>query len=308
MDETFWTRWTLTDRPLYAVVDWWKLFETAQTRNVKKATWFACPNKLEGKGRRILLRRENGEQLFCAFIHTLEIASLCPVRGILADKHGPLDAYDLADKSHVSPATFEDMLSAVSHVPLTWLRRFETACTDSTLSAVYECIGYIEKAPKSGVNSRTSVEAYTLAKRLLDSLDRKPITSTSKTWAPWIQRLLNKDVKPEEIARAIDWLAGPNKTNNASFAVQCGRSLFEKWDRIIPIMARGGAHPLAKPSPRATFERYLNEIILETKKRPRDERESYLSSCEDKYRDVPRIGGRTVVQRARVVLQQSEAI
>lgn len=71
------------------------------------------------------------------------------------------------------------------------------------------------------------------------------------------------------------------------------------WDKVGKIP---GQTP-RKVSNAATFERVLNEIVLECGKRPEDERHDYLMSCKDKYRDIPKVGGKSVVTRAMEVLR-----
>jgi hypothetical protein len=50
--------------------------------------------------------------------------------------------------------------------------------------------------------------------------------------------LLKRDITPERITEAVDWLTGPNMSAEYRFDVLSGDALLKKWDRIVTAMNR----------------------------------------------------------------------
>ena len=108
---------------VYRIKDWDKHFEVAQSRRRAdaKSTWVAIPNKHDGKGYRRMMRQENGPQLFAAWVLIVQVASKCPIRGVLSDEDGPLNADDLELKTDCPAVTFKDALQLLASPEVGWI-------------------------------------------------------------------------------------------------------------------------------------------------------------------------------------------
>lgn len=71
----------------------------------------------------------------------------------------------------------------------------------------------------------------------------------------------------------------------------------ETWE-----MDEGDEQPKG-PSARAVFERYLNEIISNARNVPPAERGSWMRALRDKYKDVPKVAGVHVADRAKKLIK-----
>lgn len=107
---------------IYSIKNWGKLFETAETRKLKRLTWVPVPNKHDGKGYRRILRLQDGPLVYAAWVLVLQVASKCPTRGVLADDDGPLTAEDIADKTGYPVRYFEIALKALARKEIGWLK------------------------------------------------------------------------------------------------------------------------------------------------------------------------------------------
>jgi len=105
----------------YRIRNWNNLFETAETRKLKRLTWVPIPNKHDGKGYRRLLRLQDGPLLYAAWLLLVQVASKCPIRGLLADDDGPLNAVDLSDKTDYPADYFEKAFKALVRPEIGWL-------------------------------------------------------------------------------------------------------------------------------------------------------------------------------------------
>lgn len=109
-------------KPVYSIRDWDNHFEVAQSRKVNKAlSWVGIPCKHDGKSFRRLMMMEQGLEVFAAWILIVQVAAKCPVRGVLADADGPLDACDMAIKTGAPQAKFEEALKVLSDNRIGWL-------------------------------------------------------------------------------------------------------------------------------------------------------------------------------------------
>lgn len=109
--------------PTYRVKNWNEHFEIAQSRKCQgmKMSWFACPNKHDGKGYRRLVKHPEFGNIFAAWILIVEIASKQKVRGTLADSDGPLTAEDLKDCTGLPKKWFELAFETLSDSKIGWL-------------------------------------------------------------------------------------------------------------------------------------------------------------------------------------------
>lgn len=106
---------------MYRIKDWAKNFENAETRKYKHVRWVPIPNKHDGKGYRRLAKHERAVEIFCGWNLLLQVASKCPVRGVLADDDGPLSPEDLADMTGFPEAIFAIALEALSAEKIGWI-------------------------------------------------------------------------------------------------------------------------------------------------------------------------------------------
>lgn len=99
----------------YAIRNWEKRFENHDTRKrCKNMAWVKIPNKHDGKGWRRLVKIPGASSIFGAFIAAVEVASKMPVRGVLEDEDGPLDAEDLEMKTGLPAEDFQRMFDVLS--------------------------------------------------------------------------------------------------------------------------------------------------------------------------------------------------
>ncbi|NQV29234.1 MAG: hypothetical protein HQ518_33180 [Rhodopirellula sp.] len=100
---------------------WDELFENAQSRKTGRLSWVPVPNKHDGKSYRRLMALPNGPAIYGAWILTLQVASKCPERGVLADADGPLTAEDLAVKTDCPEALFDEVFAELMSEKIPWL-------------------------------------------------------------------------------------------------------------------------------------------------------------------------------------------
>lgn len=107
----------------YRVKDWGRHYEVGESLRTKSITWLPLRNKHDGRGFRRIARLPNCDAVFCGFVLILELASKCPIRGVLADEDGPMTAEDMSIKTGFGADTFEAALSVLSDPDLgiNWL-------------------------------------------------------------------------------------------------------------------------------------------------------------------------------------------
>lgn len=113
------------DRPTYSIKDWETWFENHESRKVRVTRWVPVPNKHDGKSYRRISRDPKAVEIFCAWNLIIQVASKMPVRGVLVDLDGPLDADDLADKTNYPAEIFEAAFKVLTRSDIAWL-----ACTN----------------------------------------------------------------------------------------------------------------------------------------------------------------------------------
>lgn len=111
----------------YRIRDWGEHFETPDSKRYQSIKWISTPIKQDGKGRRRLVRRDNGAALFGAWNAMVQVAARCPERGVLADDDGPLDADDLEIITDLPAALFEELFDLLTDPAqrINWLDRVE---------------------------------------------------------------------------------------------------------------------------------------------------------------------------------------
>lgn len=110
------------ERPLYTIKAWERHYENAQSRKSKKShRWVAMPNKHDGKGFRRIMAMRDGAAIYGAWCLIVQIASKCPMRGVLADDDGPLDAEDMASKTGCPSSVFSRALEVLTSERVAWI-------------------------------------------------------------------------------------------------------------------------------------------------------------------------------------------
>ena len=102
-----------------------KLFETHETRKLKRLSWVPVPNKHDGKGYRRIIRLEDGPMIYAAWLLILQVASKCEPRWVLADSDGPITPRDLSDKTGFPERYFELAYKYLPSKEIGWLEDTE---------------------------------------------------------------------------------------------------------------------------------------------------------------------------------------
>ncbi len=124
-------------RLTYRIRDWDRHFENSQSRKYQSISWVAIPNKHDGKSFRRLMRRPDGCALYGCWVLIVQVASKCPVRGVLADVDGPLDAEDISLKCDAPTALVAEALAVLSAPEIGWLTTDPLpACSEQTGSTL----------------------------------------------------------------------------------------------------------------------------------------------------------------------------
>lgn len=79
------------------------------------------------------MSREDGPELYAAWIVIVQVAAKCSPRGTLADEHGPLTAEDVALKTKFPTAIISEALNFFSSRQIGWLLVAEWEPSGSTL-------------------------------------------------------------------------------------------------------------------------------------------------------------------------------
>jgi hypothetical protein len=107
---------------VYLIRDWDRHFEKAQSRKVSgPLDWVALPTKHDGKSYRRIMMLDDAHEVYGAWVLIVQVAAKCPVRGLLADEDGPLDASDLALKTGGNQSVFDKALTILASRQIGWL-------------------------------------------------------------------------------------------------------------------------------------------------------------------------------------------
>jgi hypothetical protein len=109
---------------VYRIRNWPEHFETAESRKIKGAlSWVAIPTKHDGRGYKRAARQRHGVEALCGWWSMLQVAAKMPVHGLLADRDGPLDADDIADKTNLPAKIYITALEVMSSDKIGWLEK-----------------------------------------------------------------------------------------------------------------------------------------------------------------------------------------
>ncbi len=114
-------------KKIYQIIDWDKHYENAKSRTIEACSRCYFPNKQDGLGYGRLLRMDNGEAMYGAFVATAMICSKQKKRqGYLTDTGEPsgypLSASDISIKTQFKEKTVQEMLEAVCLENIGWMR------------------------------------------------------------------------------------------------------------------------------------------------------------------------------------------
>lgn len=110
---------------VYRIRNWEQHFEVAQSKKAAKLRWVAFPNKHDGKSFRRLMRSDPSLALYGGWCATVQVASKCPVRGLLADGDGPLSVVDIADSIGCSTSAIQNAIDACLDATIGWIESTE---------------------------------------------------------------------------------------------------------------------------------------------------------------------------------------
>lgn len=88
----------MTQQQVYFIPSWKDDHETSdgRTKGLKVLSWVQLPTRTDGRDHRLLMGLPNGRRIYGVFALLLKLSGTLPVRGLLADEHGPMNIEDLA--------------------------------------------------------------------------------------------------------------------------------------------------------------------------------------------------------------------
>lgn len=110
------------------IVGWNTIYETHETRKLKRLSWVPIQNKHDGSGYRRIAAHERNCEIFTAWILMLELASKNKERGIL-----PQSAEDMAFKTGYPKDIFELAISVLSQPDINWIENGEIKAESTNL-------------------------------------------------------------------------------------------------------------------------------------------------------------------------------
>jgi hypothetical protein len=111
---------------VYRIKDWDTHFENNKSREREKCSFCCIPNKQDGLGYGMLMREENGEALYGAFVAVVLVCSKQKARSGWITADGlptgcPLSARQLSVKCQFKEATIQKMLEVISTNEIGWI-------------------------------------------------------------------------------------------------------------------------------------------------------------------------------------------
>lgn len=163
----------------YRIRNWSKLYEKAQSRDVKQISWVAIPNSHEGRGFIDLMARTDALEIFGCFVLILQVASKCPTRGLLLREDGPLTPLDCARICRSARIDiFEKAFQVLSSDPIKWIEKIETgsvpgACSSALSTTVQDSTVQKQQLPaeQPAADGRGSAEADLFGDRIPSSAE-----------------------------------------------------------------------------------------------------------------------------------------
>jgi hypothetical protein len=247
----------------YSIRNWSELYETAETRKLKRMIWVPVPNKHDGRGLRRLMRRDDGVEILGAWILILQVASKMPQRGLLEDQDGPLEPQDIADKTGADVLTITHALSVLSEQSIGWI------CCDSRMKSCDSRLewkgregNYMEgkgreAAAPPAVNITDEESGWT---RMMELWSSK--ASTVPSGIDW-QKALQYGWRPlshSDKLAAVDWL---HRNHGPFMGSPKGWLENRGWERV----ANPNAPTQQRERPKSATDLYLESKIAALKEK-----------------------------------------
>ncbi len=123
---------------VYRIRNFTEYFETSESRKRSgPMEWVKMRTKHDGRGFRRVTRLQNSVHALAGWYLILQVAAKMPVRGLLADLDGPLDADDLSDKTLIPKKAFQTALTSLCDEKIGWIEKLDwdsEATFDANLS------------------------------------------------------------------------------------------------------------------------------------------------------------------------------
>jgi hypothetical protein len=104
----------------YTIANWAETYETAETRKRKSLFWVLVPNAHDSLGFCSIMEREDGLEVFGAWVLILQVASKCSTRGSLTSSKGrPYSAAEIATITRAPVKSIQDALDVL--VGIGWI-------------------------------------------------------------------------------------------------------------------------------------------------------------------------------------------
>jgi hypothetical protein len=111
----------------YRIKDWSARYETNETRKLKSLSWVRLNNKMDGLAFRLLAKRPDAANLFCAWVLMLELASKSSPRGELKHNNLPLSPGEMGEITGFPGEIFESALSFLSDAKIGWIEQISAS-------------------------------------------------------------------------------------------------------------------------------------------------------------------------------------
>lgn len=144
----------------YRIRGWAEFYEKGRKPSEVIFRWVAIPTKHDGKGYRRLARHPDNVAAFCGWTLILQIAAKMPVRGVLADENGPLDAEDLADMTGFPPEIFSTAFTVLTDPKIGWLECFEGSESSGQVATNMACKGVLSGQVATNALSKGVLSSY----------------------------------------------------------------------------------------------------------------------------------------------------
>lgn len=108
----------------YRIKDWNRTYECSDAKRTapgRPLSWVAIPTKHDGKGFRRLWKLPDSPEVFSGFILMVQLAGKTPIRGLLADHDGAMDAETMSDKTGAPVTIFEKALKSLLGGNIGWI-------------------------------------------------------------------------------------------------------------------------------------------------------------------------------------------
>lgn len=171
---------------IYRIREWSTRYENNRSRELKTLSWVMVPNDQSSDGYSILMDREDGPQLWGAWVAILQIASRCDVRGtLMRDGAVPHDSASLSRISRIPKSIIEKTLE-VCFKECKWLEINEVtpSCENPAPSCDNPARLSVEQKGREGKGIEQNI--YALGKpahdvasngRTSDGYDEEPVES-----------------------------------------------------------------------------------------------------------------------------------